>query len=114
MNKPLQVLFQGIERSDAVEDHVREKVAKLEHLHPQITACRVTIALPHNRQQQGKHFDVRIDLTVPGKELVVNRNHGDEDMYITLRDAFDAARRQLDDHARAQRGEVKHHEGKAT
>ena len=109
MNKPLQVTFHGIERSVAVEDHVREKVAKLEHLHPQITACRVTIALPHNRQQQGKLFDVRIDISVPGKEIVVNRERGDEDMYITLRDAFDAARRQFDDHVRAQRGEVKHH-----
>ena len=109
MNKPLQVTFHGIEHSAAVEDHVRDKVAKLEHLHPQITGCRVTIALPHNRQQQGKHYDVRIDVSVPGKEIVVNRDHGDEDMYITLRDAFDAARRQLDDHARAQRGEVKHH-----
>ncbi len=112
MNKPLQVLFQGIERSAAVEDHVREKVAKLEHLHPQITGCRVTIALPHNHQQQGKLFDVRVDISVPGKELVVNRERGDEDMYITLRDAFDAAKRQLDDHAREQRGEVKHHAAK--
>jgi ribosomal subunit interface protein len=110
MNKPLQVLFHGIERSDAVEDHVREKVAKLERLFPQITGCRVTIALPHNHQQQGKRFDVRVDVSVPGKELVVNREQGDEDMYISLRDAFDAAKRQLDDHVREQRGEVKHHE----
>jgi ribosomal subunit interface protein len=109
MNKPLQVLFHGVDRSAAVEEHVGEKVAKLEHLFPQITACRVTIALPHNRQQQGKRFDVRIDVSVPGKELVVNRERGDEDMYISLRDAFDAARRQLDAHAREQRGEVKHH-----
>jgi ribosomal subunit interface protein len=112
MNKPLQVLFNGIERSDAVEDHVREKVAKLEHHHPQITACRVTIAMPHNRQHQGKRYDVRIDLSIPGKELVVNRDHGDEDMYVTLRDAFDAVKRQLDEHVRAQRGEVKHHPDK--
>ena len=112
MNKPLQVLFHGLDRSDAVEDHVREKVTKLEHLFPQITACRVTIALPHQHHQQGKRFDVRIDVSVPGKELVVNRDHGDEDMYITLRDAFDAAKRQLDDHVRASRGEVKHHESR--
>ena len=113
MNKPLQVLFHGIEHSAAVEDHVRDKVAKLEHLHPQITACRVTIALPHNRQQQGKRFDVRVDLTVPGKELVVNRTHGDEDMYVTLRDAFDAARRQLDAAAPEQRGDGARIEGPA-
>ncbi len=109
MNKPLQVLFNGIKRSEAVEEHVREKVAKLEHLHPIITGCRVTIAMPHNHQQQGRRFDVRIDLSVRGKDLVVNREPGDEDMYVTLRDAFDAARRQLDDHVREQRSEVKHH-----
>ena len=110
MNKPLQVLFKGVDRSNAVEDHVRQKVSKLEHLHPQITGCRVTIALPHNHHQQGKQFDVRVEITVPGREVVVNREQGNEDMYMALRDAFDAARRQLDDHAREQRGEVKHHE----
>ena len=109
MIKPVQVVFLGIEHSDAVEAHVRDEVAKLERLHPQLTGCRVTLGLPHNRQQQGKRFDVHIELAVPGKELVVNRAPGQEDMYAALRDAFDVARRQLDDHARAQRGEVKHH-----
>jgi ribosomal subunit interface protein len=113
MIKPVEVVFHGIERSNAVEEHVRDEVAKLERLHPQVSSCRVTIGLPHNRQQQGKRFDVRVELAVPGKELVVNRTPGQEDMYAALRDAFDVARRQLDDHARAQRGEVKHHQEKS-
>jgi len=112
MIKPVQVVFHGVERSDAVQEHVRDEVAKLERLHPQVTRCRVTVGLPHNRQQQGKRFDVHVELAVPGKELIVNRVLGQEDMYAALRDAFDAAKRQLDDHARAQRGEVKHHEEK--
>jgi ribosomal subunit interface protein len=112
MIKPVEVVFLGIERSAAVEEHVRDEVAKLERLCSQITSCRVTIGLPHNRQQQGKRFDVHVELAVPGKELMVNRALGQEDMYVALRDAFDVARRQLDDHARAQRGEVKHHEEK--
>jgi len=110
MIKPVQVVFHGIERSDAVEEHVRAKVAKLERLHPRVTGCRVTIGLPHNRQQQGRRFDVRVELSVPGAELLVNRAQGQEDMYAALHDAFDAAERQLDDHGRAQRGEVKRHE----
>jgi ribosomal subunit interface protein len=110
MIKPVQIVFHGVDHSDAVEQHVRDEVAKLERLHPQVSSCRVTIGLPHNRQQQGKRFDVHIELSVPGKELVVNRAQGQEDMYVALREAFDTARRQLDDHARAQRGEVKHHE----
>jgi ribosomal subunit interface protein len=112
MQKPVQVVFHGIDHSDAVEAHVRDEVAKLERLHPQVTRCRVTIGVPHNRQQQGSRFDVHVELAVPGKELVVNRAQGQEDMYAALREAFDAARRQLDDHVRAQRGEVKHHEEK--
>ena len=113
MIKPVQVVFHGVERSGAVEEHVRDMVAKLERLHPQVTGCRVTIGLPHQHQRQGKLFDVHVELGVPGKELVVNRALGQEDMYAALRDAFDAAKRQLDDHARAQRGEVKHRQEKA-
>jgi ribosomal subunit interface protein len=112
MLKPVEVVFQGVDGSQAVEKHVRDEVAKLERLHPQVTRCRVTIGLPHNRQQQGKLFDIHIELAVPGKELMVNQAPGQEDMYVALRDAFDIARRQLDDHVRAQRGEVKHHERK--
>lgn len=110
MIKPVQIVFHGVERSDAVEEHVRDAVAKLERLHPQVTRCRVTVGLPHNRQQQGKRFDVHVEVAVPGKELMVNRALGQENMYAALREAFDAARRQLDDHARAQRGEIKRHE----
>jgi ribosomal subunit interface protein len=108
MNKPLEIHFNGVKGSSAVEEHVREKVAKLEHFFPQMTGCRVTIAMPHNHQHKGNRFDVRIDVSVPGKEIVVNREQGDEDMYVTLREAFDAARKQLDSHASAQR-DVKRH-----
>lgn len=106
MTKPLQVIFHGVERSDAVEEHVRQKVAKLIRLHPQIVSCRVTIEVPHKRHQQDKEkFEVRIDLGIPGKEVVVNREPGHEDMYMALRDAFDACKRQLDAAARDERGD---------
>ena len=96
MAKPLQVMFHGIDRSEAVEEHVREKVAKLTHIYPQIVSCRVTIAVPHKHHQQGKKFDVRIELGIPGKDIAVNREQGNEDMYMALRDAFDAAKHQLE------------------
>jgi ribosomal subunit interface protein len=109
MNKPLRIEFHGLERSDAVEAHVRERIAALERLFPQMTGCRVAIELPHKHHQQGKRFDVKIEITVPGRELVVNREHQHEDVYVALRDSLDAAKRQLDGFARTQRGEVKHH-----
>jgi ribosomal subunit interface protein len=107
MNKPPEIVFHGIERSDAVEAHVIDKIAKLERHHPQIISCRVTIEVPHKHHQQGKEFDVRIDLAVRGKEIVVNRAPRNEDMYMALRDAFDAAKRQLESEEREHRGHDK-------
>jgi ribosome-associated translation inhibitor RaiA len=63
---------------------------------------------PHRHKHQGKLFSVRLDVTVPGKEIVANHEQH-EDMYVALRNAFNAARRQLDAHASIQRGDVKNH-----
>ncbi|MEY5098104.1 MAG: hypothetical protein RJA36_823 [Pseudomonadota bacterium] len=111
---PLQVTFRNLERSDAVEDRIREKVEKLGSFHGGIMSCRVSVELLHRHHQQGKHFHVRIDLKVPGHELVAGRepdeNHAYTDVYVAIRDAFDAMKRQLEDLARHQQGKVKTHE----
>lgn len=108
MKTPLQITYRDIERSDAIDAHIREKAEKLEmHFEP-IMSCRVVVEVPHQRKQQGKAFAVRIDIGVPGAELVVNRER-DEDIYVALRDAFDAARRQLEDYAQRLRRETKAH-----
>ena len=64
--------------------------------------------MPHKHHHQGKQFNVRIDIGVPGSEIVVTKD-ASEDVYIAVRDAFDAAKRQLEDYARKTRGEVKKH-----
>jgi ribosome-associated translation inhibitor RaiA len=111
---PLQVIFRKLDTSDAVEARVRDKVDKLGHFYPSINSCRVAIEQLHRHHQQGNHFHVRIDLKVPGHELVAGRepdeNHAYSDVYVALRDAFDAMRRQLEDLVRHQQGHVKHHE----
>jgi ribosomal subunit interface protein len=108
MTAPVEVTFRDIEHSDAVETRVREKAAKLSQFHDRIVSCRVVIESPQRQQHQGKLFAVRIDLNVPGKEIVVNKVQN-EDVYVAIRDAFDAATRQLEDFARRQRGDVKNH-----
>ncbi|MBK8016080.1 MAG: ribosome-associated translation inhibitor RaiA [Betaproteobacteria bacterium] len=110
MQTPLQITFRDVPHSDAMETHIREKAAKLESLFSPIMACHVKVELPHKHKHQGKHFCVSLDVRVPGAELVVN-HHRHEDAYIALRDAFDAAKRQLEDHHRRVRGGVKHHAG---
>jgi len=113
---PLEIVFHQLDRSPAVEDAVRERVAKLERIAPDITSCRVTIEAPHKHHHQGNLYAVRVDVRYPGSELVVNRSpsadHAHEDVFVALRDAFKAARRQLQDYQRVRRGDVKAHQPK--
>jgi ribosomal subunit interface protein len=108
MQLPLQVILRDIAQSDAVERYIRERAAKLDGFYDRITACRVVVEAPVRHHRKGGPFKVRIDLSVPGAELVVNRQARD-DLYVAIRDAFDAVRRRLEDHARRQRGAVKLH-----
>jgi ribosomal subunit interface protein len=114
MQVPLQVTFRGFPSSEAVESRISAKVAKLQRLSERITGCRVVIESPHHHQHKGNTYRVSIDLTVPDGEIVVGRhnglNHAHEDVYVAIRDAFAALERQLQDHVRRQRGDIKHHE----
>lgn len=111
MQIPLQITIRDVDHSEALETHIRAKVEKLEEFFKHITSCRVVVEVPHKHHHQGKQFNVRIDIGVPGSEIVVNRDLA-EDVYVALRDAFDAAKRQLEDYARKIRGDVKTHEPK--
>lgn len=109
MQSPLEITLRDIPESPAVEARIRDKVAKLERFFERISSCRVTVESPQHRKHQGKLYSVHIDITVPGGgELVVNRVQN-EDIYVAIRDAFSAATRQLEDHSRVQRGDVKEH-----
>ncbi len=108
MQIPLQVTLKDMPQSEAVESRIREKADKLGRFYERINSCRVVVESPQRHQHQGKLYSVRIDLTVPGAELVANRAQ-DEDVYVAIRDAFFAITRQLEDFARRQRGEVKTH-----
>jgi len=108
MQIPLQITMRDMDRSDALDTAIREHAAKLEQFHSRISRCRVTVEQMRKHHQQGRHFAVKIDLRLPGREIVATRDH-DEDVYIALRDAFDSARRQLEETARELRGDVKTH-----
>lgn len=105
---PVQITVRDIPNSSALEDHIRKKAQKLNQYYQRINSCRIVITLPQKHKHQGKLYSVCIDLTVPGKELVVNHKL-DEDIYIAIRDAFHALQRQLESYARKQRGNVKSH-----
>lgn len=108
MKIPLQVTFRHLPHSDALDARIREKAAKLEQFFPHITSCRVVVEEQARHKHQGRQFNIRIDLHIPGHELVVNMER-DEDAFVAVRDAFRDARRQLEESARLMRGEVKTH-----
>lgn len=108
MKIPMQITLRNVDQSDVLEEHIREKAKKLETFFEHIVSCRVVVEMPHNHKHQGNQFNIRIDIGVPGREIVVNRDRH-EDPYVALRDAFDAARRQLDDYVHRLRRETKTH-----
>jgi cold shock CspA family protein len=129
---PVQVTFRELEPNEQAEAWVREAAAKLDRLYPKIVSCRVAIEEPHQHRQRGNPYQVRVELSVPGKELTVTRepklpgspqripqrkrskrleiDAPHKDLHIAIRDAFSAARRQLQDYVRLQRRELKTHE----
>ena len=114
MQIPVQVTFRNMDPSAAVEAKIRGKAEKLERHFDRVVSCRVVVESPHRRHHKGKLYQVRIDIGVPGKEIVINhagpKNHAHEDVYVAVRDAFNAAARRLEAHARKVRGDVKSHQ----
>lgn len=126
--------------SEVVEARIREAAQKLDVFCEEIMGCRVLVEIPHQHHRKGKRYHVRIDLTLPGAEFVIRREPGlitdkpsrfrkapgdveleesrelskyavHDDIQLSIRDAFDAARRKLQDYARRRRGVLKLHEG---
>ena len=109
MQLPLQITFRDIDPSPAIEEAIREKADKLDRHAPRIISCRVVVETPHKHQHKGKQYQVRIDLSIPGDEIVVNREPN-PDVYVAIRDAFQAAERQLKDYRQRRRGDTKQHD----
>ncbi len=109
MEIQLQITSRNIHLSDAIRSEIQKKAEKLDKFYDRIIRCRVVVESPHRHHHQGKLYNVNIDMTIPGGELVVKRK-AHEDLYVAIRDSFNAARRKLEDFARRQRGDVKQHE----
>lgn len=128
---PVQITFRNLESSEPLDTLIRGEVAELEKYYDRITSCRVVVEVPERHHRSGSIYHVRIDLGVPGGEVVVKEGpslHGaaqdteeekaekhlevdvpHKDVRLAVRDAFRKARRRLQDYARRQRGDVKTH-----
>jgi ribosome-associated translation inhibitor RaiA len=109
MQVPLQIAFDGVQHSDAVEARIKEEAGKLEQFFDRIVSARVVVAKPQHRHHKGDTFQVRILLVVPdAPDIAVSREPAPagahEDIYVTIRDAFKTARRLLQDAVRKRDG----------
>lgn len=113
MEEPAQITYRGLDRSEAVDTHIREQIAKLERYCDHIIYCNVVVEAPPTPHHHGQLYDVRIDLAIPGEEIVVSRqgpkDKAHHDFYVAARDAFEAARKQLLEAVQRQRRKVKTH-----
>jgi len=104
----LQIHFLDMERSEAVEAKIRDR-ADLSRFSADVQKCEVWVESPHGHHRKGRLYDVRIRLTVPGEEIDIDLQPKQDDVYVAVRQAFDAARRKLEDYERRRRGKVKAH-----
>lgn len=111
MKLPLEISARNVHISEGTEQLIREKAEKLDRLYDKIIGCRVKVDIPHRSQRSGMLYNVRVDITVPGSEIIVKREP-DEDLHVAIVSSFDTAQRRLKEHAEKQRGEVKFHEEK--
>lgn len=131
MTMPLTpvVTFRGIARSEALEADILARLRKLETYYSRIMGCRVLVELSERHHESGNRFHVRIELAVPGEDIVVDHDASlhaaSQDVEtetgtkagevgaqrkharVAVREAFEVARRRLQDHVRRQRGAVK-------
>ena len=110
MELPLQITVRNVSLSEVAEENIRTRAARLDRFFDRIMGCRVVVEAPHRHHRKGILYNVRIDITVPGEELIIKREPH-EDIYVAIRDAFSAARRQLEDYVCRRRGDVKIHTG---
>jgi len=114
MKVPPEITYRGVEKTEDIESLVNKSIAKLERYCDHISSCRVAIEKMHDHPSKGSPFRVRLDITVPpGHELAVNKSPNESIQYKPLvrviRDAFEAARRQLIELNKKQKGQVKKH-----
>lgn len=95
MEIPLQITLRDMARSEALAERIRGDAAKLERLHPEIMSCRVVVEEADRHRQQGREFSVHVEVRVPGRDALVSTAQRDGDVYVAVRDAFEAVRRQF-------------------
>ena len=131
MKWSLQITYRNVKPTAAIEEWIRDAAEKLDIFYNHIMSCRVAVEIPHRHHQRGDLYHIRIDVRVPGGEIVVNRepslaaevrhlgkpatskqtelDGSQKNLRLAIKSAFRTVERRLQDYARCQRGDVKLH-----
>ena len=116
MTTSLELSIRSADASGFTKELINDRVNRLERIYDGITSCHVTVDSPQQKQRSGQHYEIRLELRVPGTELAVSRNTGQSDaheaIHVAVRDAFDAMERQLGRWKEKRRRHVKAHSDK--
>lgn len=108
MTFPLRIHLLDMGPSEAVEAKIRERAEKLERF-ADIERCEVWVSSPHEHHRRGRLYGVRVLLAIRGDDVAVDLQPEEEDVFVAIRQAFDASRRRLEDALRRRKGRVKAH-----
>lgn len=108
MTFPIQLAFHHMDRSEALEQTIRERAERLAKFHPAITNMHVAVTQEARHSSKARLFNVKLDVHVKGQSFAITQQ-ADEDAFVAARDAFDAATRVLDTGLDTARGFVKQH-----
>lgn len=131
MRWPLQITCRKFKLTPEMEGWIREEAEKLDTFYNHVIACHVTLEIPHRHHRKGDCYHVRVEVKVPGGEVVVNREpsltsdirqlgestsskqleleSAHKNLSLAIKSAFRTAERRLQDYARRQRGDIKVH-----
>lgn len=105
MRTQTEVHFKGVDKSEAIEARILEKMEKLESHFDRLTRVRVVVESSHRNGQRPLAYLVKIELSVPGRQPIVISHEravgqGNDALQLCIRDAFEAATRRVEDVAR--------------
>ncbi len=110
MDRPLELTFHNMGSSESLEALIRERVEKLDQRHDRLIGCRVSVEALHRQHQSGNLYECHVIMSVPGRDLAVShephrakQEYAHPDVRVSIREAFDAAERQLQEHKRQVR-----------
>lgn len=109
-----EIAFRGVEPTKKVVEQIQEGIDSLERVFDDLIGCRIAVEMADHRHRTGNRYRVRIDMSVPGHDLVVDRAPAEhlpqEHLDQAIGEVFDRARRRLIEHGERIRGRVKTHE----